>query len=197
MLPVPRLSRARYDCQRITEQEIRYIFTMSLEPGAEPENVMARAPDGTWEPEVNTLRTPNVEWQEASMATGLPEVALGDTNPRYTCAICYDDRVYCERRDCCESRVCGACFTLHLETQINDGNVEIKCPSCDRPMHKMEVTQKISGHVRTKYFRFMVNKCADRYTKTCPNCCHVTKVSEGQLETRFGRPRGLEVSNIR
>ena len=96
------------------------------------------------------------------------------------CLICYDLKEL-HLRVCCHLAACDSCLTQYFSTQVSQGITKIQClqPQCTQFVHRDEILGRLSGDVKDKFYRFLVDANKDPKIKTCPRCSHITNVNTG------------------
>lgn len=114
-----------------------------------------------------------------------PHFAVGDW-VWTECDICLEHR-WLYRRPCCGFPACGDCMKRYFETKVADGTVKIECcsPRCRHYVHRDEISARLDGTVKHRFYQFLVQANADPHVKTCPGCNHITRlVGSGKVKTK-------------
>ncbi|KAI6649268.1 E3 ubiquitin-protein ligase [Oopsacas minuta] len=84
---------------------------------------------------------------------------------------------------CCSGKVCDYCLTLHINTQLRDGNHMIKCPChrCDNRLSDETMRRVMTESMGERQYLLEVNANKDPTVKLCPKCNLVTTKTKMEL----------------
>lgn len=103
--------------------------------------------------------------------------SLGDANHKVmmSCRVCLEDKSI-KPLPCCKKGVCEECLKRYLSSQVQLGQVEIKCPitECNKHLDESTVLYSLPHDDIIKYKYFLELSRMDSSTKPCPQCKHFT-----------------------
>ena len=108
----------------------------------------------------------------------LKKISIGKKKNRQLCQICYSNKRQM-KLECCAFSICRPCLTKHYEIQIQNGVIQIPCPSCMICHKKADVIRIVSDEFGSRFQRYIdVSKSRDRNSleKTCPKCSAVRSI---------------------
>ena len=73
---------------------------------------------------------------------------------------------------------------LHVSVYLQ---VKMGCPNsdCERFVHRDEIMVRLSGPIKDKFFRFLVDANKEAHIKTCPKCSTVTTLDKVSDENMY------------
>ncbi|XP_004674160.1 PREDICTED: probable E3 ubiquitin-protein ligase RNF217 [Condylura cristata] len=91
------------------------------------------------------------------------------------CRVCLEDKPI-KPLPCCKKAVCEECLKVYLSSQVQLGQVEIKCPitECFEFLEETTVIYNLTHEDSIKYKYFLELGRIDSSTKPCPQCKHFT-----------------------
>ncbi|KAM4866053.1 E3 ubiquitin-protein ligase RNF217 [Thomomys bottae] len=91
------------------------------------------------------------------------------------CRVCLEDKPI-KPLPCCKKAVCEECLKIYLSSQVQLGQVEIKCPitECFEFLEETTVVYHLTHEDSIKYKYFLELGRIDSSTKPCPQCKHFT-----------------------
>ncbi|XDA78846.1 hypothetical protein R6Z07M_008861 [Ovis aries] len=91
------------------------------------------------------------------------------------CRVCLEDKPI-KPLPCCKKAVCEECLRVYLSSQVQLGQVEIKCPitECFEFLEETMVVYNLTHEDSIKYKYFLELGRIDASTKPCPQCKHFT-----------------------
>ncbi|ELW69829.1 putative E3 ubiquitin-protein ligase RNF217 [Tupaia chinensis] len=91
------------------------------------------------------------------------------------CRVCLEDKPI-KPLPCCKKAVCEDCLKVYLSSQVQLGQVEIKCPitECFEFLEETTVVYNLTHEDSIKYKYFLELGRIDSSTKPCPQCKHFT-----------------------
>ncbi|ELK00700.1 Putative E3 ubiquitin-protein ligase RNF217 [Pteropus alecto] len=91
------------------------------------------------------------------------------------CRVCLEDKPI-KPLPCCKKAVCEECLKVYLSSQVQVGQVEIKCPitECFEFLEETTVIYNLTHEDSIKYKYFLELGRIDSSTKPCPQCKHFT-----------------------
>lgn len=91
------------------------------------------------------------------------------------CRVCLEDKPI-KPLPCCKKAVCEECLKVYLSSQVQLGQVEIKCPitECFEFLEETMVVYNLTHEDSIKYKYFLELGRIDASTKPCPQCKHFT-----------------------
>ncbi|XP_032956851.1 E3 ubiquitin-protein ligase RNF217 isoform X2 [Rhinolophus ferrumequinum] len=91
------------------------------------------------------------------------------------CRVCLEDKPI-KPLPCCKKAVCEECLKVYLSSQVQVGQVEIKCPitECFEFLEEATVIYNLTHEDSIKYKYFLELGRIDSSTKPCPQCKHFT-----------------------
>nr|XP_010963809.2 E3 ubiquitin-protein ligase RNF217 [Camelus bactrianus] len=91
------------------------------------------------------------------------------------CRVCLEDKPI-KPLPCCKKAVCEECLRVYLSSQVQLGQVEIKCPitECFEFLEETTVIYNLTHEDSIKYKYFLELGRIDSSTKPCPQCKHFT-----------------------
>ncbi|XP_045429232.1 E3 ubiquitin-protein ligase RNF217 isoform X3 [Pipistrellus kuhlii] len=91
------------------------------------------------------------------------------------CRVCLEDKPI-KPLPCCKKAVCEECLKVYLSSQVQLGQVEIKCPitECFEFLEETTVVYNLTHEDSIKYKYFLELGRIDASTKPCPQCKHFT-----------------------
>ncbi|XP_046957703.1 E3 ubiquitin-protein ligase RNF217 [Lynx rufus] len=91
------------------------------------------------------------------------------------CRVCLEDKPI-KPLPCCKKAVCEECLKVYLSSQVQLGQVEIKCPitECFEFLEERTITYNLTHEDSIKYKYFLELGRIDSSTKPCPQCKHFT-----------------------
>nr|XP_004651405.2 probable E3 ubiquitin-protein ligase RNF217 [Jaculus jaculus] len=91
------------------------------------------------------------------------------------CRVCLEDKPI-KPLPCCKKAVCEECLKVYLSSQVQLGQVEIKCPitECFEFLEETTVVYNLTHEDSIKYKYFLELGRIDSSTKPCPQCKHFT-----------------------
>ncbi|KAM5264005.1 E3 ubiquitin-protein ligase RNF217 [Ctenodactylus gundi] len=91
------------------------------------------------------------------------------------CRVCLEDKPI-KPLPCCKKAVCEECLKIYLSSQVQLGQVEIKCPitECFEFLEETTVVYNLTYEDSIKYKYFSELGRIDPSTKPCPQCKHFT-----------------------
>ncbi|XP_071469167.1 E3 ubiquitin-protein ligase RNF217 isoform X2 [Marmota flaviventris] len=91
------------------------------------------------------------------------------------CRVCLEDKPI-KPLPCCKKAVCDECLKVYLSSQVQLGQVEIKCPitECFEFLEETTVVYNLTHEDSIKYKYFLELGRIDSSTKPCPQCKHFT-----------------------
>ncbi|XP_006834755.1 PREDICTED: probable E3 ubiquitin-protein ligase RNF217 [Chrysochloris asiatica] len=91
------------------------------------------------------------------------------------CRVCLEDKPI-KPLPCCKKAVCEECLKVYLSSQVQLGQVDIKCPitECFEFLEETTVTYNLTHEDSIKYKYFLELGRIDSSTKPCPQCKHFT-----------------------
>ncbi|XP_066229416.1 E3 ubiquitin-protein ligase RNF217 [Saccopteryx leptura] len=91
------------------------------------------------------------------------------------CRVCLEDKPI-KPLPCCKKAVCEECLKVYLSSQVQHGQVEIKCPitECFEFLEETTVIYNLTHEDSIKYKYFLELGRIDSSTKPCPQCKHFT-----------------------
>ncbi|KAM6186700.1 E3 ubiquitin-protein ligase RNF217 [Rhynchocyon petersi] len=112
---------------------------------------------------------------------GAPPSGLGGVGDPYEplmvlmCRVCLEDKPI-KPLPCCKKAVCEECLKVYLSSQVQLGQVEIKCPitECFEFLEETTVIYNLTHEDSIKYKYFLELGRIDSSTKPCPQCKHFT-----------------------
>ncbi|XP_068087556.1 E3 ubiquitin-protein ligase RNF217 [Hyperolius riggenbachi] len=103
--------------------------------------------------------------------------SLGDAGHRVMmgCRVCLEEKSI-KPLPCCKKGVCEECLKRYLSSQVQLGQVEIKCPitECNKHLDESTVLYSLPHDDIIKYKYFLELSRMDSSTKPCPQCKHFT-----------------------
>nr|DBA26630.1 TPA: hypothetical protein GDO54_010870 [Pyxicephalus adspersus] len=103
--------------------------------------------------------------------------SLGDASHKVmmSCRVCLEDKSI-KPLSCCKKGVCEECLKRYLSSQVQLGQVEIKCPitECNKHLDESTVLYSLPHDDIIKYKYFLELSRIDSSTKPCPQCKHFT-----------------------
>ncbi|KAM9234865.1 E3 ubiquitin-protein ligase RNF217 [Dugong dugon] len=110
-----------------------------------------------------------------------PYSGLGGVGDSYApimvlmCRVCLEDKPI-KPLPCCKKAVCEECLKVYLSSQVQLGQVEIKCPitECFEFLEETTVIYNLTHEDSIKYKYFLELGRIDSSTKPCPQCKHFT-----------------------
>ncbi|KAM4694128.1 E3 ubiquitin-protein ligase RNF217 [Discoglossus pictus] len=92
-----------------------------------------------------------------------------------SCRVCLEDKPI-KPLPCCKKGVCEDCLKRYLSSQVQLGQVEIKCPitECDKHLDESTILYSLPHDDIIKYKYFLELSRMDSSTKPCPQCKHFT-----------------------
>lgn len=110
-----------------------------------------------------------------------PYPGLGGVGDTYAplmvlmCRVCLEDKPI-KPLPCCKKAVCEECLKVYLSSQVQLGQVEIKCPitECFEFLEETTVVYNLTHEDSIKYKYFLELGRIDSSTKPCPQCKHFT-----------------------
>ncbi|XP_039604337.1 probable E3 ubiquitin-protein ligase RNF217 [Polypterus senegalus] len=92
-----------------------------------------------------------------------------------TCRICLEDKSI-KPLSCCKKAVCEECLKRYLSSQVQLGQVSVKCPitECNEHLEESTVVAHLPNDEVLKYRYFLELSRVDSSTKPCPQCKHFT-----------------------
>ncbi|XP_041108186.1 probable E3 ubiquitin-protein ligase RNF217 isoform X2 [Polyodon spathula] len=101
----------------------------------------------------------------------------GDYNPFIvlTCRVCLEDK-HIKPLHCCKKAVCEECLKRYLSSQVQLGQVDVKCPipECSAHLEESMVVAHLPNEEVVKYKYFLELSRVGSSTKPCPQCQHFT-----------------------
>ncbi|XP_012859953.1 E3 ubiquitin-protein ligase RNF217 [Echinops telfairi] len=91
------------------------------------------------------------------------------------CRVCLEDKPI-KPLPCCKKAVCEECLKVYLSSQVQLGQVDIKCPitECFEFLEETTVVYNLTHEDSIKYKYFLELGRIDSSTKPCPQCKHFT-----------------------
>ncbi|KAM8962683.1 E3 ubiquitin-protein ligase RNF217 [Lycaon pictus] len=91
------------------------------------------------------------------------------------CRVCLEDKPI-QPLPCCKKAVCEDCLRVYLSSQVQLGQVEIKCPitECFEFLEERTIVFNLTHEDSIKYKYFLELGRIDSSTKPCPQCKHFT-----------------------
>ncbi|XP_040206286.1 probable E3 ubiquitin-protein ligase RNF217 [Rana temporaria] len=103
--------------------------------------------------------------------------SLGDGGHKVmmSCRVCLEDKSI-KPLPCCKKGVCEECLKRYLSSQVQLGQVEIKCPitECNKHLDESTILYSLPHDDIIKYKYFLELSHIDSSTKPCPQCKHFT-----------------------
>ncbi|KAM5164143.1 E3 ubiquitin-protein ligase RNF217 [Mantella aurantiaca] len=104
--------------------------------------------------------------------------SLGDSaghKVMMSCRVCLEDKSI-KPLACCKKGVCEECLKRYLSSQVQLGQVEIKCPitECNKHLDESTVLYSLPHDDIIKYKYYLELSRIDSSTKPCPQCKHFT-----------------------
>ena len=131
------------------------------------------------------------DWADEVGPNIMPLYPMGEL--RYLeCGICMETKdLYV--RTCCSFPVCDDCMLMYITTQVEQAQVKMGCPNgeCVKFVHRDEIMVRLTGPIKEKFFKFLVDANKEAHIKTCPKCSTVTTLDTDQV--RKPGKHGLEV----
>ncbi|XP_056422441.1 E3 ubiquitin-protein ligase RNF217 isoform X2 [Hyla sarda] len=92
-----------------------------------------------------------------------------------SCRVCLEDKSL-KPLPCCKKGVCEECLKRYLSSQVQLGQVEIKCPitECNKHLDESTILFNLPHDDIIKYKYFLELSRIDSSTKPCPQCKHFT-----------------------
>ncbi|XP_073431849.1 E3 ubiquitin-protein ligase RNF217 [Dendrobates tinctorius] len=92
-----------------------------------------------------------------------------------SCRVCLEDKSI-KPLLCCKKGVCEECLKRYLSSQVQLGQVEIKCPitECNKHLDEATILFNLPHDDIIKYKYFLELSRIDSSTKPCPQCKHFT-----------------------
>ncbi|XP_027704440.1 probable E3 ubiquitin-protein ligase RNF217 [Vombatus ursinus] len=117
----------------------------------------------------------------SSLIRAPPYPGLGGLGDPYSpllvlsCRVCLEDKAI-KPLTCCKKAVCEECLKRYLSSQVQLGQVEIKCPitECNEYLEETTVLYNLPHDDVIKYKYFLELSRIDSSTKPCPQCKHFT-----------------------
>lgn len=108
------------------------------------------------------------------------------------CEVCLEAKLV-QYRNCCKTPICAECLESFINIQIEQAIVKIPCPSatCKEFIHRHEILDIISGDVKDKYNKFLVDANQDPFVKTCPRCSTVMTVEPSLIKAMNIKRKGV------
>ncbi|KAG9493405.1 hypothetical protein GDO78_001359, partial [Eleutherodactylus coqui] len=110
-----------------------------------------------------------------------------------SCRVCLEDKSI-KPLPCCKKGVCEECLKRYLSSQVQLGQVEIKCPitECNKHLDESTILFNLPHDDIIKYKYFLELSRTDSSTKPCPQCKHFTTFKRkihiptpGKAENKF------------
>ncbi|KAL5013728.1 hypothetical protein ScPMuIL_007998 [Solemya velum] len=113
------------------------------------------------------------------------------------CCVCFDTRSL-RRRLCCDFPVCDECMENYIAAQVKQRIVKIECPNtdCQSYVHRDEIFCRLSGEMKEKFYKFLIDANQDPLIKTCPRCSKVCKIDKVRLNNRKEKKKGIKVTCV-
>ncbi|XP_075059113.1 E3 ubiquitin-protein ligase RNF217 [Mixophyes fleayi] len=103
--------------------------------------------------------------------------SLGDASHKVvmSCRVCLENKSI-KPLLCCRKGVCEECLKRYLSSQVQLGQVEIKCPitECNKHLDESTILYNLPHDDIIKYKYFLELSRMDSSTKPCPQCKHFT-----------------------
>ncbi|MEE6475577.1 hypothetical protein FKM82_010805 [Ascaphus truei] len=103
--------------------------------------------------------------------------SLGDSAHKVvmSCRVCLEDKPI-KPLPCCKKGVCEECLKRYLSSQVQLGQVEMKCPitECNKHLDETTILYSLPHNDIIKYKYFLEIGRMDSSTKPCPQCKHFT-----------------------
>ncbi|XP_052637127.1 E3 ubiquitin-protein ligase RNF217 isoform X2 [Harpia harpyja] len=92
-----------------------------------------------------------------------------------SCRVCLEEKPI-KPLSCCKKAVCEECLKRYLSSQVQLGQVDIKCPitECSEHLDETTVLYNLPNDDIIKYKYFLELSRIDSSTKPCPQCKHFT-----------------------
>ncbi|XP_053918521.1 E3 ubiquitin-protein ligase RNF217 isoform X2 [Cuculus canorus] len=92
-----------------------------------------------------------------------------------SCRVCLEEKPI-KPLSCCKKAVCEECLKRYLSSQVQLGQVDIKCPitECSEHLDETTVLYNLPHDDIIKYKYFLELSRIDSSTKPCPQCKHFT-----------------------
>ncbi|KAM4787420.1 E3 ubiquitin-protein ligase RNF217 [Cyanocitta cristata] len=92
-----------------------------------------------------------------------------------SCRVCLEEKPI-KPLSCCKKAVCEECLRRYLSSQVQLGQVDIKCPitECSEHLDETTVLYNLPHDDIIKYKYFLELSRIDSSTKPCPQCKHFT-----------------------
>ncbi|XP_071597130.1 E3 ubiquitin-protein ligase RNF217 isoform X3 [Heliangelus exortis] len=92
-----------------------------------------------------------------------------------SCRVCLEEKPI-KPLSCCKKAVCEECLKRYLSSQVQQGQVDIKCPitECSEHLDETTVLCNLPHDDIIKYKYFLELSRIDSSTKPCPQCKHFT-----------------------
>ncbi|XP_049756264.1 E3 ubiquitin-protein ligase RNF217 isoform X2 [Elephas maximus indicus] len=113
------------------------------------------------------------------------------------CRVCLEDKPI-KPLPCCKKAVCEECLKVYLSSQVQLGQVEIKCPitECFEFLEETTVIYNLTHEDSIKYKYFLELGRIDSSTKPCPQCKHFTTFKKkGHIPTPSRSESKYKVEN--
>ena len=108
------------------------------------------------------------------------------------CDVCFEKKDI-NIRVCCDKPVCDDCMLSFITIQVQQAIVKIQCPSsaCDQTVHRDEIMTRLSGDLKDKFYKFLVDANKEPHIKTCPRCSTVMTIDPNILKDPKVKKKGL------
>lgn len=105
----------------------------------------------------------------------ISSLADGGHKVMMSCRVCLEDKSI-KPLPCCKKGVCEECLKRYLSSQVQLGQVEIKCPitECNKHLDEPTILFNLPHDDIIKYKYFLELSRIDSSTKPCPQCKHFT-----------------------
>lgn len=113
----------------------------------------------------------------------------------HECFVCFEETTL-RRRLCCDFPVCDSCLEAYLTVQVSQATVHIEClnSNCQSYIHRDEIMYRLPSHMKSKFYKFLIDANLDPTLKTCPRCSHAVQVDRAMLKKRKVVKNGLYVT---
>ena len=108
------------------------------------------------------------------------------------CDVCFELKDL-NLRACCDKPVCDDCILGFITVQVEQAIVRIHCPitDCEKYIHRDEIMTRLTGELKDKFYKFLIDANKDPHVKTCPRCSTAMVIEPSLLKDRKVKKNGL------
>ena len=111
-----------------------------------------------------------------------PDLNRSNSDLLNLCSICLDNvdenRTSTHRK--CGAVFCDSCLGAYIRLKITEGQWKLECANCSSLLSEDFIKKFLQGYplLQEHFTRLVVDAHTNPLTKTCPNCCALTRVKK-------------------